>query len=207
MRTGGWCLASAMCLLLLSIVSVHAPERIKLLGLFPLATGALAGCLLALLADRLEVRGPWRIAVVAAVLIAGSQVGTLWLSYQRYQERLPVSLQQSPLLQPDQLVPDETAELSDESRAALEQMRQDAIARKEQQQWRKSLPGYWQQRLSAIGIWSEPWPAVFWGLEVLGASLLGGWLAGFGPWNPARKKDLDNPQPAEVPVSPEDTVP
>lgn len=173
-----WLGVSVPALGLLTFLVANAPERVKLIGLFPLGVGCLAGIALGLLARELRVP-PSRYWIVPVwCLIAGVQIGMTWLAYSRRAEFLQSRQEKDPLSEvTQQVLTNDTGEETVESRATLEALRESVHRGEEIRRERVTFAGYLQYRVTALGKWEAPWPTVFWATEVLIAATAGTWLA------------------------------
>ncbi len=173
--------------------SVHLPQKWKVLGVYAVALGAVAGWGL----------GQW--AVVRRLRVSGLIMFLVWLlivagegfaAFQTHQAGIrptPTDLKPEQRLDRDMFTEGERQYFSKvpeglteeartrwhEARASYERgerRRQEAI---EAARLHRSFYGYLANRIpeEKWGKWTYLWPAVFWGAEILLGSTLGTWLA------------------------------
>ena len=165
-----WLVMSAVVLTAMALAAAHLPSRIKLLVLFTMAYGLLAAWMLAWLSRVTNVSRGRPMSIVSCLLIAATCVGMVFESHRLYAaDKLRLRKQNPAALMGNQLL--KSSEVPADVKESFRQ------AEQEQQQLR-SFPGYLRYRVSSLGLWSHPWPALFWGFEVILASLTGGWLFG-----------------------------
>lgn len=181
-----WLIVGATGVALLFVVSAHLPETVKVPGLFAVALGAAAGWGLGRWGAAIGLAPSAAVAIAAGVAIAGGE-GLAAAKTQRDRARY---LRAQPKWQesPRDPVTDHLREYlaqnpegaTDKDRELLEQMRADFAtgeARRRERLAFLTFYGYLTHRIPKDwGRWSYPWPAVFWGAEVLLGSLLGAWL-------------------------------
>lgn len=157
--------AATVALTALALAGAHAPAPVRLIGLFCMGFGLLAGWILAWLSGQiLETPHRW-VVWPALVLIVVAEVGLtleshrLWVAaFERRQQDANASV----MLRQLESQPDVPAGFKDEF----------AQARAE----RTGFTSYLKARASALGEWDSPWPAVLWLGEMLVGSLAGAWL-------------------------------
>ena len=157
-----WLLLSVVAVSVLTIVAVHAPARIKLLGLFAVFYGLLAGWLLGKAARATSRRFSRLQLVLSFLLIAAGQCGVTAESHR---------LHRAAVMQQFERSREAKSPRANEMRQLL---REGA-----------HFSAYLRYRVSPLGVWYEPWPAVFWGFEVLVCGAAGTWLT-------ARLLSIDN---------------
>jgi len=182
-----WIVVGAAGVGLFFAASVHLPESARLPGLLFVVLGSAAGWALGRWATAMKIRPTALVAVTAGLLILAGEVlaaakmhreGVRIMRSQKQWQQFPddpVSLGVKKYL---------SEEPENESDAEREQRRQtrDAFERTENLRRERleylTFYGYLTHRIpKQWGKWSSPWPAVFWGVEVLAGSALGGWLA------------------------------
>ncbi len=162
-----WLFAAVVGLTALSVAAAHAPPRIRLIGLFTIGFGLLAGWTLSFLAKQI-LPGPRRVVTwLAFPLIASATFGMTWESHRQW--TAAVERQRSGDKKASQLLDrlDSQSDLPADFKNDLSQ----AVADK------SGFTSYLRERTSALGAWKAPWPAVFWLCELLFGSLAGTWLA------------------------------
>lgn len=183
----GWMVVGVIGVAVLFLGYVHAPQRLKLPLLAPLGLGALAGWGLGQWGLARQINSRTLIIVASSLLIAAGQIGAAWETYRLGSKPMRAELErrqfdEAPLAERIEQALEETAE-DEETRADLQATRERARQRREEEFARRqrlqTFAGYLDHRIPrAWGPWKPPWPQVFWGLEVLLACGLGGWLAG-----------------------------
>lgn len=181
-----WLIVGAAGVALLFVVSAHFPEAVKIPGLFAVALGAIAGWGLGRWGAAMGLTPGAAVAIAAGVAIAGGE-GLAAAKTQRDRARY---LRAQPKWQesPRDPVTDHLREYLAQNpggapakdREVLEQMRADfetGEARRRERLEFLTFYGYLTHRIPKDwGRWSYPWPAIFWGAEVLLGSVLGAWL-------------------------------
>ncbi|MGH7128997.1 MAG: hypothetical protein ACREJB_00275 [Planctomycetaceae bacterium] len=157
MRLLQWLLASSIVVTALAIAAAHVPGRFRLLGLFAVVFGLLCGRALAYLSRMLNLKRSRLVLLIAGLLIAAAEVGMTLESYRQFvaenERQLDAELRR-------QNVP----------AALLPALRRDFLAE------RTSLSAYLTHRVSELGDWPMPWPAVLWSVEALLGVAAGTWL-------------------------------
>lgn len=168
-----WVATGSVGLLVLGFLAAHVHSRVKLLGVFALAFGFLGGWLLGELGRRLAIPKRWWVLVLATLPLALGYGSLLWESHRHY----GIQLRKAYAVNPAALLmksPTLTGNPAD-SAALLDPIREErelALRRE------TGYPRYLQQRISMLGTWKTPWPAVFWAVESLLGTLAGVWLFG-----------------------------
>lgn len=190
-RLFAWFLISTLVVVAVSSALGAGPERIRALLLFPLAFGALVGGGLAFSARETGVRSRWLVTVLSCVLVCG---GLLVVAREAYGELVALAharvQEDSSRLWGLRMLEDQAAGDSTFVKQYLEQRM--ALAPR--------FEDYLMGRLSALGIWRSPWPAIVWGIEVLLGTVAGGWMArrmmGRGNVTEVENQPPANPEPA-----------
>jgi len=156
-------------------VGAALPASLKPLGPYAWIWGALAGGALGFAAVQSKVRITTALFVWLGVWLAVGEIGQVLVNYQRYTQLVRKEQEKMPRLpgwkQASQLPAD--PQLSAEDQQAQREFQQ-ALAEMEQRlRDRMSFRTYLARRLSAKSPPSSPWPELFWGLEILGGTLLG----------------------------------
>ena len=173
-----WLVASLFATVVISLAAAHAPPRVRLIGLFPIASGLLTGWLLAWLSRQFEVAPSRRVSAMVGVLLAlGGWIGTTWETY-RLDELL---LTKSPN---DELAARMMQEFDQQSKGADVAASRPSVA--------SPFRAYLSRRIRQLGTWPRPWPECFWLLECAAASLSGGMIAS-GAFQPANKAKTAQP--------------
>jgi hypothetical protein len=187
-----WLAVGAAGVALLFAGSVHVPQEVKLVGLYGIGLGLLAGWGLGQWALARNLRRPTLVAAFAWGMIAAGEVLAAVQSH-----RLGVKPERSESM-PDQIQRDmvtegmrqyyahepEDASAEDlvkwrEGREFFERGERQLQEHREARRRQRSFYGYLANRIpeKKWGKWDHPWPAVFWVAEVLLASTAGAWLA------------------------------
>jgi hypothetical protein len=185
----GWLVVGIAGVGLWFVVSVHFPDTIKIPGLFTVGLAAVAGFGLGRWGTTMNVQPGFAVAICAWLAIVGGEViatvktnsdRVAYLRTQRewqdltghpIEEALKRSLDEQPAAQ------------SEEQKRRQQEIR-DQIEfgesyRRERLE-RLTFYGFLKERIpKAWGKWTYPWPAVFWGAEILLGSTLGAWLTLF----------------------------
>jgi hypothetical protein len=157
----------------LSLAAVYLPPRIKMLGLFAIADGLLAGWLAARLAAMFEVRSASRVIECGLVflVIVGGQIGTAIESHRVFraaeEQAIAANPKRAAALRMLQLV-----NLPDDAKSAQAV----ADARKTIGVNGTSFTDYLQFRVSELGIRSRRLAIAIWVLEIVLGSLAGTWI-------------------------------
>lgn len=179
-----WLVMSVVAVAALSLTGAYVPARIKLLGLFAPACGLLAGWIVGQLARQNSAKNRRLVSAVSLVLLASGLVGMTIETHRRRAVQIRYQYGADPktamllhVMQNDSLVP------HDDDSTRGQQRMQDTFQLAAQQRKRRleeltSLNGYLKHRVSPLGEWPFPWPAVFWAGEVFAGSIAGAWLAG-----------------------------
>lgn len=181
-----WLLVGALGVGGLYLAFVHAPPRIRLPVLAPLALGALTGWALGKWAAARRIESRSAAAIVATALIVAGQAGVAVETHRLGVPAIRAALSRQNLelgsiadgIEQGMI---ESAQ-DDETRKELMAAHEDAHRRRDEEERRNqrslTFPGYLESRIPPQwGRWSPPWPELFWGIEVVTAGLLGGWTA------------------------------
>jgi len=182
----GWVVLGVIGAAGLSLAYVHAPLRLKLPLISPLALGALGGWGLGRWAIARKVDSLPVVAGVAAAIVALGQIGIAAETYRLGVKSIRVELNRV-RLERDPFADEiekALAEASDDEaeRLRLKAEHEDARRRRAEEFQRlerqATFPGYLEQRIPRTwGKWPAPWPHLFWGAEVLLSSLLAAGIA------------------------------
>ena len=167
-RPGAWLPCLAVSLLGLTLAALAAAWAPKMVGLFLLGFGALAGAVPGMLARLFQVHGRAAVAI-SALLIAASLVGLTLRTHQIWAERTKTILQNRSA--PPVFLPSGSlAGLPDDVRRTFESA---AAAQRPD----LDFSAYLRERTGPLGSWSFPWPVIFWGAEIAAGTAAGMWLA------------------------------
>lgn len=162
-----WFLLGAVVVGAVSGMLGAGPERIRALLLFPVAFGLLTGAALAFAAWESGIRSRFQVTLLSCLLVSG---GLLLVARQAYAELASLARarvrEDSQRLVGLRLMKDDAERDPKYLKRYLEQR----MATKPQ------FEDYLMGRVSALGIWRSPWPAVCWIVEVLLGTAAAGWL-------------------------------
>jgi hypothetical protein len=162
----GWLVIGVVGATLVSLAVAHAPAPVRKLVLFPVLFGLACGWGLGRLALEFRLRPSWAGALLAALLVTGGLVNVAVVSFRQVAAEARRSVQQDP----QRLLGLPLLE---------DQARHDPVwAQRYREEKLKLRPGfgdYLAGRVARFGWWRDPWPAVFWGAELLLAALAAGW--------------------------------
>ena len=178
---GTWVLVSALVLTGLSIIAAHAPPRVRLLGLFPVACGLIAGWLLIRVAAGVRLQTSRVATLLATALIAASLLGMTFESHRMFAAKVRAQFASAaPDLLEARWLSQPPAGATAKERAQFKRVRQDlAKARRDRRRLlsdRSSFRGYLAHRVLALGVWQSPWPELLWACEILLATTAGAFL-------------------------------
>lgn len=159
----GFVILLALSVVAATILFAHAPARIRLIGLFAVAYGAVVGYLAAQFAKRTGLPCSSMAVALTFLAILVGQIGVAVESYRlAHRETLftPEHAAANAMLSAAE--PPENPR----SRKLLEDM-QATLGRGQ------NFSNYLGHRVAALGAWTRPWPEIFWVLEMLLASASG----------------------------------
>ena len=164
-RFPSWLAASIAGLTLLAVAASYAPLKLRLIGLFAIGFGLVAGAVAGRLAARLGVR-PCKFAVTCAgLLTALTLAGSTLLTWQMQSRELR-ELHSAPAPP----IP------GAEEYPVQQELQEQATAERERVlDQRTRFSTFLQQRLAAFSTLTEPWPAVVWACELALAAVAGAW--------------------------------
>ncbi|MFN0197999.1 MAG: hypothetical protein ACKVT0_14735 [Planctomycetaceae bacterium] len=179
-----WWGSSTIILAVLGMLAVHAPARIKLIGLFSIAIGLLAGFASRYLAMMWGLSPTKSLMVSVGIMLLALQIGVGVGTWQRHLRVLDADKEANPVLaqmalQREQVLAARTEDGSDERKLQQEMLQSiesnermllDEIDRE------RRFGHYLEQRLSTIGALTPPWPAVIWSAEILLGTAAGLWI-------------------------------
>jgi hypothetical protein len=168
-RAVGWFLLGLVAVAALSGLAGHAPARVRLLLLFPIAFGLMVGAGLGLLAHHLELRRSVPASLIVALLaiaglanVARIAYGELAAQARRAVEQGPQRLLALRILESTELGDPRDRRSYHELRTALQPKFGDYLA----------------SRLTGTFGWRPPpWPELVWASEVLIGGIVAAWTA------------------------------
>lgn len=181
-----WLMSGVALVAVLSILSGKNPDQLALPFLFTLGFSAVIGFSMGELGQVLKINKPRLVWSYVTVLAMAGLVGVTWQWYGRYLARTTQAYRDNPLHEDPLAGAFPSAVPSDakpEVREFIAKMEQSTAQRREWKREREeavTFPGYLKNRLAGFpplkGLHS-PWPAVIWLIELLGCSILAGWIA------------------------------
>ncbi|MEX1228783.1 MAG: hypothetical protein WEB58_01005 [Planctomycetaceae bacterium] len=179
-----WLVSSAIAATVIGIVAMHLPPRVKLLGLFAVMVGLLAGGSLKFLMRLWGLR-PHKFGTgIATVLLLALQAGIGYGTWSRQAAVLDKQNAAHPILQQMAMQKLKLSQTKTEEGSQERKHQQEMIQSIENNErllldeleYERSFGRYLQKRLSAVGMFSAPWPAVVWSMEILAGAGAGVWL-------------------------------
>jgi hypothetical protein len=187
-----WFVIGTIAIAVLFSASVHVPQRIKLPGLSGIVLGMVAGWGLGWWAASKNLRRPAMVVILTWAMIAAGEVLAAIETHQlgnrpENPNAKPETIQRDILTEgmrqyyseePDDLTEVELARWR-EGRDLFERGEQKLEQVREEGRLHRSFYGYLANRIDPKrwGKWPYPWPALFWGVEVMLGSSLGAWVA------------------------------
>jgi hypothetical protein len=181
-----WLLVGAAGAALWFVVAEQAPQRIKLFVFFPILVESLAAWGLGRWGAYRSVRAGGLFLLSSGLIIAACHLLTAvkthrdgvrtMLAQKRWQQPVdPVSAKFKEFV--ETAPEDESPEAREQRLAVLAAIERGEAMHKEQRDY-LTFYGFLANRIpKEWGRWPYPWPAVFWGAEVLIGSTVGAWLA------------------------------
>lgn len=167
-----WIIVSLILITGLSLLAVHLPERLKLLLVYAVVYGLIAGGALTTLAIKLciPVKRTLTLSIVCLTIFGQSLI--LYLSHQRYQA---ATLQEFKADQTSIVIermlrtgePPEAPEARKQYDQVVKQIAEAKAERREKEQRLLEISSYLQHRISPIAKLKYPWPHLFWLLELI----------------------------------------
>jgi hypothetical protein len=166
-RAVGWFLLCLLGVAAISGLAGHAPARVRLLLLLPVAFGLLVGSAAGYLACGLELRRSVPVALISATLAVAGLVNVAWIAYGELAAQARRAVQEDPqrmlalrLLEAGDMHDPQNRRSYHELRTAL----------------RPTFGDYLASRLATTFGWRPaPWPELIWGCEVLIAGIAAAW--------------------------------
>lgn len=181
-RTGflPWLIISLVLMTALSLLAVHLPERLKLILVYTVVYGLIAGGMLGTLAVKSGLSVTRGLLSVIVLLTISGQCLVLYLSHQRYQAatRQQFKMDQTSLVVDRMFAtgePPEDPELRKDYDQLLEQFQAAKKERQEKEQRLLELSSYLEHRISPVAKLNPPWPLLFWLLELMLCSVAAVW--------------------------------
>lgn len=177
-----WFAISLILITALSLIAVHLPERLKLLLVFAIVYGLIAGGGLTTLAVKmgLSVKRPILISLVCLIIFGQSL--TLYLTHQRYKESMQRQFQaDQTLLVLERMqrtgAPPEDSEARQQYDQVVQQIDKAKAERKAKEKQLLKISSYLQHRISSITSLGTPWPELFWFCELIGCCFAAIWAS------------------------------
>jgi hypothetical protein len=155
----------------LSLLAVHLPERLKLILVYAVVYGLVAGAMLSTLAVKTGLTVNRSILLTIVILTIAGQGLVLYLSHQRYQA---ATLRQFKLDQTTLVIdrmfatgePPEDPQARKEYDQVLEQFQAAKKERQEKKEHLLKISSYLEHRISPVAQLHAPWPLLFWLVEL-----------------------------------------
>lgn len=166
-----WLIIGLILMTALSLLAVHLPERLKLILVYAVVYGLVAGAMLSTLAVKTGLTVTRGILLTIVILTIAGQGLVLYLSHQRYQA---ATLRQFKLDQTTLVIdrmfatgePPEDPQARKEYDQVLEQFQAAKKERQEKKQHLLKISSYLEHRISPVAQLHAPWPLLFWLVEL-----------------------------------------
>lgn len=166
-----WLIISLVLMTALSLLAVHLPERLKLILVYAVVYGLVAGAMLSTLAVKTGLTVNRAILLTIVSLTIAGQGLVLYLSHQRYQA---ATLRQFKLDQTTLVIdrmfatgePPEDPQARKEYDQVLEQFQAAKKERQEKKEHLLKISSYLEHRISPVAQLNAPWPLLFWLVEL-----------------------------------------
>jgi hypothetical protein len=176
-----WCSGALAAVALSAAIAVNLPDRVKLLGLFPLVWAGLLGVVLHWWADetRVSIHG-WP-TLLSGLLIAAGEVGIVLGGWSLYGAELQREFEKVPSFETvltTQRKTDSQAKMKVKSSEpdARERLEREYDAKiQERRAVLMQLTTYLSRRLQKLGDFASPYPEIFWACEILLGTAVGVW--------------------------------
>ena len=171
LQFGVWFPLALVLAAILGAIAAHAPARVKLVGLFAVGVGVLAGTALAYAGRALHIvvsrthQLALGLCILTALAVATAEAYRLHLQFwDDHFQSIPMSGQLT------EFTPEQIAAMPRESREVAMQIRGEMSRRREL----LSFPGFLSHRLpEGMSHWAAPWPTVWWLAEIIFATVAG----------------------------------
>lgn len=173
----GWLVGGVVGTTLFFVVASHLPVAVRLPGLFPVVLGAIAGWGLGRWAANRGLMKPAVVGLLAGVFILE---GEMLLAIESHRSRISsLRIRPDPITESMRQYVDEKRTDDDaESREFRQTLKNRLEADDQQRQRMLSFAGHLSQRIPRQwGRWADPWPQLYFGLEVLLGCGLGSLVA------------------------------
>ncbi|MEQ8851121.1 hypothetical protein [Gimesia sp.] len=166
-----WLIIGLILMTALSLLAVHLPERLKLILVYAVVYGLVAGAMLSTLAVKTGLTVTRGILLTIVILTIAGQGLVLYLSHQRYQA---ATLRQFKLDQTTLVIdrmfatgePPEDPQARKEYDQVLEQFQAAKKERQEKKEHLLKISSYLEHRISPVARLNAPWPLLFWLVEL-----------------------------------------
>lgn len=180
-RPLAWLIGSVVGIALFAGLAAHLLDRVKLLGLFPLIWGAVAGAGLRWWANECQLGSARWLPGISFLLLAAGEAGIVMESWRVHRTELQRQFDNDPsagfMRQAQKQVPKAADTSKNPEEAALHQQLQAELERvRVLRRYALSLSAYLHRRLKKLGDLSQPWPEAFWAAEIVLGSLCGVWV-------------------------------
>jgi len=179
LRLARWLFLGVIGLAALTLAAAHAPPRVRLIGLYSVGYGAVAGYGLWLLAGLTNAPAGKRCAVLAFAAIVAGQV---LLALETHRLLASEAQTAASTISPAEVMLETAAPPSDpQSRKLFDEMKEAVTGAAAQQRARleeqRRFGAYLRRRIAPLGDWGTPWAEIFWGAEVVASAAVGAWIA------------------------------
>ncbi len=156
-----WLGSAVLALVAISIAAAQAPARLRLLVLFPIVVGWAMGAATGMFAKAMRVGVSSRVASMVGAFAFVALAASSWQAFRldtaaravspRKQEMAMNLMRQMERDSGGEIAVTPTASVTDEFRH------------------------YLARRVKQLGVWSSPWPELFWSMELFAGSLAATW--------------------------------
>ena len=172
-----WLVATTLAVWGLSALTGQLPARVRLLLLFAIGFGLVAGWSAGVIADEFGVRRAWSKGAIAAALTILGLANVAFAAYRQSQETARETVSRDP----QQLTALRVLEGAMQDDPALQRRYHEERARLQ-----PDFGDYLTRRLLVFGYVPSPWPAVAWGAEVIAGAAAAVWMF-------LRRRPIDSP--------------
>ena len=177
-----WLLVALVLITALSLLAVHLPERLKLLLVYAVVYGLIAGGALTTLAVKFGLTINSKLTLTLVCLIIFGQSLVLYLSHDRYKA---ATLKQFKADRTSMVIdrmfstgePPEDPQARKEYEQVFKQFQAAKTERKETEERLLQISSYLQHRISPVAKLNDPWPHLFWLLELILCCLTAIWAS------------------------------
>jgi len=178
-RLGRWLFLGMIGLAALSLAAAHAPPRVRLIGLYSIGYGVVAGYGLWFLAGLTSAPAGKRCGVLAFAAIAAGQV---LLALETHRLLTSEAQSAASTISPAELMLETADPPADpQSRKLFDEMKKSVAGAAAEQrallEEQRRFGAYLRRRIAPLGDWGTPWAELFWCAEVVASAAVGAWIA------------------------------